>query len=409
MFRTDDRLEVAGMKTIGVNVVALLALIAGLNLLSTMLLIGFFEASGALGKGAGNDPRATLPNYKGREREIHQYFQDSEKAQIEYVPYVGWRDKPYASATVNIDKLGRRYDPEQPERPALVAFLGGSVVWGTGEVDKNTIPALFTAITGRGALNEGETGFNSRQTLDLLISRTTQGYGVKTVVDFGGVNDVVAGCDLDLAIDATVQDYQMHEIFENDIKYKGVLPDATGHFLPRQNYSRLLLANLMPTAMLAEDARERLRRASASKTAGAGQSVDDLPSRFVCDKDPKRADAVVDTLLLNWSTARMVAEAHGLKFLAVLEPNAYFGQARRDHLSLNRELGVQLVTVYGLLRKKIAALNADWILDMTDVLDGLRDEYVYIDYSHVSVNGNRVIAQAIATRLLASEQSNRRP
>ncbi len=397
------------MKTIGVNVVAVLALIAGLNLLSTISLIGFFEAAGALGKGPGNDPRANLPNYKGREREIQQYFKDSERAEIEYVPYVGWRDKPYASATVNIDKLGRRYDPEQPERPALVAFLGGSVVWGTGEVDKNTIPALFTAITGRGALNEGETGFNSRQTLDLLLSRTTQGYDVKTVVDFGGVNDVVAGCDRDLGVDATVQDAQIRDIFENDMKYKGVLPDATGHFLPRQNYWRLLLANLMPTAMLAEDVRGRLGRASALKSAGADQPADELPSRFVCDKDRARADAVVDALLRNWSTARMVAEAHGLKFLAVLEPTAYLGQARRDHLSLDRELGIQLVTVYGLLRKKIAALNADWILDMTDLLDGLRDEYVYIDYSHVSANGNRAIAEAIATRLLAPEQSNRRP
>ena len=276
-------------------------------------------------------------------------------------------------------------------------------------MDKNTIPALFTAITGRGALNEGETGFNSRQTLDLLLSRTTQGYDVKTVVDFGGVNDVVAGCDRDLGVDATVQDGQIRDIFENDMKYKGVLPDATGHFLPRQNYWRLLLANLMPTAMLAEDVRGRLGRASALKSAGAGQPADELPSRFVCDKDRARADAVVDALLRNWSTARMVAEAHGLKFLAVLEPTAYLGQARRDHLSLDRELGIQLVTVYGLLRKKIAALDADWILDMTDLLDGLRDEYVYIDYSHVSANGNRAIAEAIATRLLAPEQSKSPP
>ena len=75
MFPTHDRLGVPGMKTIGVNVVAVLALIAGLNLLSTISLIGFFEAAGALGKGPGNDPRANLPNYKGRERENSAIFQ----------------------------------------------------------------------------------------------------------------------------------------------------------------------------------------------------------------------------------------------------------------------------------------------------------------------------------------------
>ena len=95
----------------------------------------------------GDDPLARLPNYSGREAEIRQYFKDSAHPDYLYAPYVGLRRAPFVSATVHVDRLGRRYDPAQPVRPVDAAFFGDLTIWGFGEIDANTIPAQFTAVT----------------------------------------------------------------------------------------------------------------------------------------------------------------------------------------------------------------------------------------------------------------------
>ena len=206
-----------------------------------------------------------------------------------------------------------------------------------------------------------------------------------TVVFYGGVSDVEAGCQDDLDALATERDHDMSVMFENDRNYSGVLPDATRSTLRRASYWRMMMANLLPTATLVTDIHDKL----------APQPSPNNAAHLICAQDPVRAQAVADAVMHVWSIARMVAQSHGLRFIAVLQPNAFLARARLDQVALDPKFGAQFIAVYRRLEDMIARQNADWIVDMTDALDGLKDDYVFIDYCHLSANGNRAMAQAL--------------
>jgi len=81
-------------------------------------------------------------------------------------------------------------------------------------------------------------------------------------------------------------------------------------------------------------------------------------------------------------------------FLAVLQPAAYIGKPRTDHLELDKELGKNFHEIYRRLKDKIAERNHPWIIDLSNAFNS--NEYVFIDFCHVSPNGNEIIAREIS-------------
>ena len=70
-----------------------------------------------------------------------------------HMPYVEFRTKPSASATLNIDSEGRRRVPggcEKQDAFTIVTF-GGSTMYGTGVPDQYTIPAYLAVASAPGA------------------------------------------------------------------------------------------------------------------------------------------------------------------------------------------------------------------------------------------------------------------
>ena len=66
------------------------------------------------------------------------------------------------------------------------------------------------------------------------------------------------------------------------------------------------------------------------------------------------------------------------------------------HLRFNQwdnERGLQFTNVYPLIKDIMRKRGHKWILDYTDMFS--RDEYIYIDFCHVSPNGNLIIAKQI--------------
>ena len=135
----------------------------------------------------------------------------------------------------------------------------------------------------------------------------------------------------------------------------------------------------------------RIRRTLESRRVGTAKTSYDCAAR------PDKAEQVARVLLSDWMIVKNLVESYGGEFVAILQPQAFGSRTRLDHLDLDPELGRQYAAVYpkviDLLEQEFAGL-ADNVVDLRTALD--RDDYFYIDWCHLSPNGNEIIAQRIS-------------
>jgi hypothetical protein len=77
----------------------------------------------------------------------------------------------------------------------------------------------------------------------------------------------------------------------------------------------------------------------------------------------------------------------------VLQPIAFVGSPNTSHLKLGQEMDKNVQLVYEAFAKRIREEDLKWVYLMTDAFDG--EEFIYIDFCHVSPNGNIIIADRI--------------
>jgi len=326
--------------------------------LSSLLVAFFFLIpllNGFLEVGRDESIRqAALPNYRQADWAL-EHFREFNRLDTEYRAFVGWRRASFAGETIVIEgPFGERRTPLPTEAAEpSVYFFGGSAMWGTGARDQDTIPALYAAATNRVARNFGESAYIAHQNLEMLLWLLQSGARPSAVVFYDGVNDVLQKCR------------RGHNLFSH--AQEGRIADRMNVDYDSLRYFAIPLLQTLPG------------------------EADVLGSD--CDDDPAKARAVAQSLLLDWETARAVAEAHGIRFYAVLQPVIYLSETRRDHLRAAVPEGRrrQFDAVYPLVRAELAARG---FADFTAMLN--RDEYIYIDIVHVSPNGNALIAQALA-------------
>jgi lysophospholipase L1-like esterase len=233
-------------------------------------------------------------------------------------------------------------------------------MWGTGADDGNTIPSLVTQIGGFRAQNYGESGWIAHQSLSLLILLLQEGHRPDVVVFYDGVNDVAHRCRRELSPSSHAREQQIRA--------------ALTSTKPQQLYG--LQHMLKPFAGLAGE----IQRAIARRT-----------ELYNCHDSPEKAQQIAENLLQDWDVARRLIESYGGKFVGVLQPVAFYSTSKVDRLRLNATLRKQFQAVYPLIRSKMAGRPG--LFDLTGVLD--RDEYVYIDFCHLSPNGNRHVAEKL--------------
>jgi hypothetical protein len=316
-----------------------------------------------------------------RAQQIHVDQKDSIKT---YAPFIEWRQSGKASETLNIGpdgyrahRLGRDAGPEAPE----VGFFGGSTVWGTGVDDDGTIPAQFDDLTaGVRVANYGERGFSTMQNLIELMTLMNRDVAPKTVVFYEGFNDVWVHCN------------------------RAVTERLNSHAEERR---------LQAAIDRSDDENLAWNTLVAPMIAMIGRlfGVDDRKSLPSCSSDPVRAEAVAEMMMRNWEMAERLVTGDGGTFRLVLQPTAFTGRPRVDHLDLSDArdlaLGVELNTIYPIVRKKLAERAAAWSTDLTDALDG--DGMLLIDHVHLATPGNRLIAQKIKAALDGSQAAAARP
>jgi len=382
------------LKVIFINVGVLLLLLIGIN----FLLISVWEVRrGALaakeaisGKAPPRvDPRALLPNYNSIAW-TQQFFKEfSTLKDNNYKSYIGWKQTPFSGETITINGEGIRVTPPPSDEKAgaeQVVFLGGSTMWGTGVNDAATIPALFVR-EGDGryrATNFGESGYRAMQSYIYLMLQYNKGLEADWVVSYDGVNEAV-GFLTDNEPVSTYAEERIRRALKRTKPKSELVTDLT--------YWHFFLSPIEQTV-------------ARFKAKGAVK-----PKRTV-DVNPERTDQVARSLLDAWVAMLDLTQKNGSKFLALLQPNAAVGDPNISHLRFD-EYEQLIMQTYEALYERIRELLADepkyqvlqpHFLDLTHSFDG--EEYYYIDWCHVSPNGNEVIA----TRMLrAVEQFREEP
>lgn len=361
------------LKLIGINLIVLIGILLLVNIAAISIFQGFqlYQAARSDVTRSG-DRRATLPNYSDIPW-AKTHFEEFAALSSEYRSYYGWRRLPFEGRTIVINEKGVRITPQHelmdPEQAKLVVFLGGSTMWGTGSNNEHTIPAHFAKLGGGHyrVLNFGEAGYNAFQSYLFLQIQMMQGLRPDVIISYDGANER-ARFQPGTRPFTHDRDRQITEIMKG--QDKGAIKELSfKHFF------------LGPVSRFVEKLQEKFGTKA--------------PDQF--DFSRPRAEQAARELLESWLAMQRLAEDYDAEFLAVLQPNAATGSPKLDYLNL-REYRLEAYRalypeVRRLLETSDYSILKKNILPLTEVFD--RDEAIYIDFCHVSPNGNRLVAERI--------------
>ena len=310
---------------------------------------------------------AGLPNYAGVDW-ARTHFEEIAPCVRNYISYIGWRREPFQGKTINLTgPYAQRatVGTADPGKPS-VYFFGGSTMWGTGADDANTIPSLVTQHGGFRSANYGEAAYTAHQSLTLLIQLLQEGHRPNVVVFYDGVNEVAHKC--------------RSEITPTSHAREGQIRSALAATKPENAYGLQYMAG--PLIGLAGVISSRIALLTRSGRR---------EGHFACHTDGTRAQQIADNLMQDWDVARRLVKSYGGKFIGILQPVTYVSDTKLDHLQLSELERRQFQAVYPLIQKSMQGRQG--LLDFTGVLD--RKEYLYVDFCHLSPNGNRYVAQRV--------------
>jgi hypothetical protein len=327
------------------------------------------------------DPRALLPNYKDVSW-AKEYFKDFNRLKDDnYESYIGWRKTAFTSTYINIDSSGDRITPQYSkvtDSVTKILFLGGSTMWGTGSPDDETIPAFFSkGDNSYFVKNFGESGYRAMQSYIYLLLKFNSGEKTDWVITYDGVNDAVGFLDDNNGV-STIAESRMKSKLKQNNKVSSFVTDLT--------YWNLFLGPI-------ENSITRFKSKNLVK------------KKMNVYLTEERTDIVAKALLDSWLAMMDLSEKNNTKFLAVLQPNAALGSPNISYLEFN-EYERLLMSTYDRLYNRVRELLLEnkkynelqyHVLDLTYSFDG--DKKFYIDWCHVTPNGNEVIAKQIMDRI----------
>lgn len=335
-----------------------------------ILLVALNWACGLYLKKTTRTNRSELPNYARDFEHARAVFADYNRIQHKYEPFVGWKALPYEGKTTHVASNGLRTPGNgfiDPKGKEVVRFFGGSTMWGEGSDDEHTIPSLFNQLNPQyQVFNHGQLAYNTRQELDELISVYSRNEKTDLVIFYDGVNDAAFLCP------KVISELPAHRLVP---MYREKL--YTGKFT---------IVKELASKIFVDDILNLIHKVTYRPRA------DNSP--YDCVSNPAKAEDIAEMMMKNWEMAHEIVTQRNGQFIAVLQPAAFIGNPRTDHLALDQELGKNFHEIYKRLRDKIAARNHPWIIDLSHAFDG--DQYVFIDFCHVSPNGNEIIARQIS-------------
>ena len=308
-----------------------------------------------------------------------QTYNEIKKLESDYFPFIGWRRNPVNYKYTNIEGLYKTRKSINQDLNNSVWFFGGSAMWGTGTTDSGTIPSIYANKTGSKVMNFGESGWNSRQSLNQLISTIGDNYTPKTIIFYDGVNDLTDGCKV---IAKQIPTHSYSKVISDSLK-----TGLDGVFT-RTNINYLFEPYLI----------------TFNKLGLIELKIDQVSRMYNCDEDLNKAKKIAKHLVNNWYSAYLISESKNINFIAIVQPSLFFSNTPAEYIPEKQYfIKDQYDIIYPLIRKEIlnaCEYNNDFCNRIIDGSDWIETtEKVFIDNTHLSKQGNRIVVRNIISNM----------
>lgn len=314
--------------------------------------------------------------YEDKEWAADYFDEFIESSQTEYYPYLGYRRLPhYKGSYVNLDNNSVRTTLNPCSLSSLetikIFMLGGSTVWGTGAREEGTIPSQLSRELcedgyGVEVFNFGESGYTSFHTLIRLQLELRKGNIPDIVVCYDGINDV----------------------FSSDQNGVAGLPQ---NVINRQNdynaRDRMNIRAVFPHFFRITD-RIIGARSEKSLTITANETL-----------NVETARVYLNTVKL----IKVLEDGFGFKSFFYWQPSFYTKAILSNHETTKIKYEEAMDRDYN----KVASLvNVPPIISLTGVFDH-NTETIFIDWIHISEEGNSIIAREMSKDIVKYEEEVR--
>jgi hypothetical protein len=364
----------SNLKIVLFNIILLIIFLMLIDFSSEICLDVYHYFNSKSSKEIIKDKRASLPNYKNINW-AEKFFEEKNETQSEYRSYYGWRKLPFNGITIQIDSSGVRrtiQSPEESDKLPVAIFLGGSTMWGMGVSDEYTIPSCFARRSNwkYKTLNFGESGYCAYQSFQFFQLKIINGLKPNLVISYDGTNNT---------------------------PYRG---NYFAHARENQIIERMKGADSEPEykPYFLKPTRDLISNIKQYFISQKKPSFNNIP---VFSKGRNRKAAI--ELLESWLLMRQTCSLINAEFICVLQPNAFVGKPIlnniKDELKYNPyQNGYNYYDdVIELLDSSKYSILKDNFINLTSAFDSIPN--VYIDFCHVSPNGNEIIADLLIQHL----------
>lgn len=298
-------------------------------------------------------------------------------AELSYQPYVMWRTAPFAGAMTNITPARFRMTPgaECVDGAYQVFVFGGSTLWGWGAPDWGTIPAYLQERMGHRqvpvcVVNMGQNGFVSTQEVIALLRVLQQDWVPDLVIVYDGFNEV-------------------HAAFTTGVPGVHFAPENIKEKL--EDAPRPLLGQVLERSKLVAMLGEFKGPPSGSISHIGDPSADTLRT------------SIVRTYRRNLEFVSLLGDQYGFDYLFFWQPNIFAGTKSlnpEEQTMFDYGITVGFVPLLQGVHRSVAELADAWdrLYDLSDTFDDVSHP-MWLDYVHLTPEGNRLIADRIVAAL----------
>jgi len=361
-------------KILGINIYIFLILLFSPALL--LKIYGFTRAKFVNTLNLTKDKRSLYPVYSDKDFSI-KLLNEFKKFSTEYKSYIGWKlnKANFDYTTVHGQYNSRKSKGEEIDDS--VWFFGGSTIWGFGASDFQTIPSHFNSITERSVFNFGEIGWNSRQSLNQLITALGDHHKPSVIIFYDGFNDIIQQCRNEIH---SIPAHGREEYLKN------IITSKNSSF--RRKIVRFIYEPYKPIV--------KKFKTNSNLTNS---------SLYDCHLNQNKARLIAQHLVKTWYTAFIISSENQIPFYAILQPHLFTTYTNFEYMDEEfkqtlPEYERQLSVVYPLIIKEMKKecdkkINfCDSFKDGTNWLDNQKN--IFLDYCHINSRGNYVVAKKIA-------------
>jgi len=337
------------------------------------------------------DKRYYLSPYKDKEWAYEFWKDHTISWNTEYKPFLGWDRREYHSKHTNVDCLGVRtnWNPKisQDKSYKKIYMFGGSTTWGTGARDEFTIPSYLSKMLYQNdydfqVSNYGETAYGFLKEIFHLILLLRDGHRPDFVIFYDGVNDVYGAYQSGVA--GTPQNVELMKK-----KLKASYPSEK-----EQLKNSLIYLIELRWSMI-----QRVTKKFFSSIYSEEKRFEEKASKYTEEELCQLAIGITKHYQSSIDLLDKLSNAYGFEYLCFWQPviftekNVTKEESSVDIRLEDKSIGKLYEDVNAIYQDK----NIPTFYNLSNVLNG-RNMTFYIDFAHLSEEGNEVVAKEIFSR-----------